>query len=568
MSGCSQAVTTEISENPDPIVDLEADNVQVTDEVSVENQDDNAEPDIVHEDTDKRGNTVGNLNNLGFACPSDNGFIFYNRYMRSVGEYRRQDDFSEYIYPSDLFYINVYDGYLYGVSLVNGTTNSVLIRQNLKNSECEILRENVYEVSIVNGVLYFTGEAGKLYSRPLDSDEETCIIPTKTYQSCVYKDRIYYINEADGRKIYESDLTGGNPKRLFNGSAQNLIVYKDYVYFSESQDGKGSLRRIAIEDGEEETLADVDVSCMNIYEDKLYFADANDLQYINYIDIKEKELAIQKINFRDGLLGYYHDCEGDGQDSLEVTRYENMNFVDGFMYLNAYFTVDGKEALAVFCYDLGNYTIPALSSQPNERFDFDKYDVNEINWILAGNEEVYEKITGKNVNINYTEEASAKRDELEANGEHYTVEKVEQQKPQTGSASVASLDGATVQSAIYALQSVYPEGMGWGMEKYAEFHGGLYCGGYACAAFAITVSDAVFGTLPARKIYDINSVRVGDVVSYITEYGIGHSVVVLSVGEDSITCCEGNYGGMVHWGRTISKAELQSSLKEIWTRYP
>ncbi|MCQ2519386.1 MAG: DUF5050 domain-containing protein [Lachnospiraceae bacterium] len=578
LSGCSQtvapevaseteAIETEVTENIRETTEEFTEKSEETDELPLEESEETAEPEVIHVDTDKRGNSVGNLINSGFTCPSDNGFVFYNRYMMSVGEYSRENDFSEYIYPSNLFSINVYDGFLYGISYVNGT-DTVIIKQNLKNKECEILRENAYEISIVNDVLYFTDESWKLYSRPLDSSEETCIIPDKSYQPCVYKDKVYYINGADGNKIYECDLTGDYFKKLSEDNVSNLIVYKDYIYFSVNTDGIGSIRRIAIEDGTEEKLADVNAGCINIYEDKLYFTDINDLQYINYIDINNKELNLQKINFKDGLLSYFYDCEGNDQDSLDVTKYEYMNFADGFMYLFAFFLVDGNEALAVFCYDLGNYAIPALSCQPNERYDFDKYDVNELNWLLAGNEEVYEKITGKNVTIKYAQDALKKLEELEAKGEHLTVESIEEEKPNPGSANVSGLDEATVQSAIYALQSTYPDGMGWGMEKYAEFHGGLYCGGYACAAFAITVSDAVFGTLPARKVYDINTVRVGDVISYTTEYGIGHSVVALSVSGDSVTVCEGNFNGQVHWGRTISKAELQASLIEIWTRYP
>lgn len=578
LSGCSQtvapkiaseteAIETEVTENIRETTEEFTEKSEETDELPLEESEETAEPEVIHVDTDKRGNSVGNLINSGFTCPSDNGFVFYNRYMMSVGEYSRENDFSEYIYPSNLFSINVYDGYLYGISYVNGT-DTVIIKQNLKNKECEILRENAYEISIVNDVLYFTDESRKLYSRPLDSSEETCIIPDKSYQPCVYKDKVYYINGADGNKIYECDSAGGYFKKLSGDNVSNLIAYKDYLYFTVNTDGIGSIRRIAIEDGTEEKLADVNAGCINIYEDKLYFTDTNDLQYINYIDINDKELNLQKINFKDGLLSYFYDCEGNDQDSLDVTKYEYMNFADGFMYLFAFFLVDGNEALAVFCYDLGNYAIPALSCQPNERYDFDKYDVNELNWILAGNEEAYEKIKGIKVTIKYAQDALKKLEELEAKGEHLTVESIEEEKPNPGSANVSSLDEATVQSAIYALQSTYPDGMGWGMEKYAEFHGGLYCGGYACAAFAITVSDAVFGTLPARKVYDINTVRVGDVISYTTEYGIGHSVVALSVSGDSVTVCEGNFNGQVHWGRTISKAELQAGLIEIWTRYP
>ena len=94
----------------------------------------------------------------------------------------------------------------------------------------------------------------------------------------------------------------------------------------------------------------------------------------------------------------------------------------------------------------------------------------------------------------------------------------------------------------------------------------MFCGGYACAAFACIVSDAVFGTLPARRIYDTNSARVGDMINVHSP--TAHSMIVLADNGDSLTVCEGNFNGTIHWGRTISKQELQAGLSEIITRYP
>ena len=51
--------------------------------------------------------------------------------------------------------------------------------------------------------------------------------------------------------------------------------------------------------------------------------------------------------------------------------------------------------------------------------------------------------------------------------------------------------------------------------------------------------------------------RVGDHLR--VSYG-GHSVIVLGIESDSITICEGNYNSSIHWGRTMSREELEAEF--------
>ncbi len=118
-------------------------------------------------------------------------------------------------------------------------------------------------------------------------------------------------------------------------------------------------------------------------------------------------------------------------------------------------------------------------------------------------------------------------------------------------------------SAMIALQSSYPEGMAWTNDNYYAWNGGIYSGGYGCAGFAFLLSDAAFGSLPARMHYDASNVRVGDILRM---NGNTHSVIVLSVDSDGVTVAEGNYNNSIHWGRKISTDELQG-VDYVMTRY-
>lgn len=87
--------------------------------------------------------------------------------------------------------------------------------------------------------------------------------------------------------------------------------------------------------------------------------------------------------------------------------------------------------------------------------------------------------------------------------------------------------------------------------------------------FAYMMSDAAFGSLPAREIYPksgnpitIDMLRVGDILRLP-----GHSVVVLEKNGDHIIITEGNYQRRVHWGRKIS-AEQVKKARYYTTRYP
>ena len=89
--------------------------------------------------------------------------------------------------------------------------------------------------------------------------------------------------------------------------------------------------------------------------------------------------------------------------------------------------------------------------------------------------------------------------------------------------------------------------------------------GVGCAAFAFILSDAAFGDLPAIEIpVKYENVNVGDILRI---NGNSHSVIVLRKNDAGVTIAEGNYNKTVHWGRTLSKEEVERA-DYLFTRYP
>ena len=144
---------------------------------------------------------------------------------------------------------------------------------------------------------------------------------------------------------------------------------------------------------------------------------------------------------------------------------------------------------------------------------------------------------------------------------------------------------AEVYERIMALQETHPEGMPYSLKNHYRL--GVDCfyelveevdgvltvlpmnlerEGSGCSAFGYMASDTAFGSLPARYILakdmSYDDIMVGDnLLAY------GHEVVVLEVYKDCVVVCEGNYNETMHWGRILTREEVDG-FYDILTRYP
>lgn len=149
------------------------------------------------------------------------------------------------------------------------------------------------------------------------------------------------------------------------------------------------------------------------------------------------------------------------------------------------------------------------------------------------------------------------------NGKSYKCEVIVEEDKDSGGSD--ELSEEKVFAAMISLKKDYPEGMRWTNDNSYAWKGGIYSGGGGCAGFAFILSDAAFGSLPARKHEDFSNIRVGDIVRM--EYNT-HSVIVLEVKTDSVIVAEGNYNSSIHWGREISLSSIKQTGTYVMTRYP
>ena len=146
---------------------------------------------------------------------------------------------------------------------------------------------------------------------------------------------------------------------------------------------------------------------------------------------------------------------------------------------------------------------------------------------------------------------------------------------------------ADAYEAMIALkdQDAYKEGTPWTNDEpysdakgYYRWKGGTLDGvnivAVGCVAFAFILSDAAFGSLPARMYapggFKYEDIKPGDILRVNDDT---HTLIVLEADDAGVVVAEGNisigdHKGKVHWGRAISKEEVMSSTSHYITRYP
>lgn len=145
-------------------------------------------------------------------------------------------------------------------------------------------------------------------------------------------------------------------------------------------------------------------------------------------------------------------------------------------------------------------------------------------------------------------------------------------RPEPVQPAVNTVSQETVRNRIYSLYNEYPEGRYWDLSfgyVWLGNHGQHGYDGWGCVAFALEMSDQVFGSnAPVTPVYDFsnieNTIRVGDIIS--VDFG-GHQVVVTDVLDYGVQVVEGNFSGMVHWGRVFTFDELKYEGMFYFTRY-
>ena len=88
-------------------------------------------------------------------------------------------------------------------------------------------------------------------------------------------------------------------------------------------------------------------------------------------------------------------------------------------------------------------------------------------------------------------------------------------------------------------------------------------GGYGCVAFALDLSNKIWGRAPYEIVTDYRLVQVGDMVRMGKDT---HTVIIWKISGGKYYFAEGNLSGRVSWGRKMSKSSFRRSFSYAYLR--
>ena len=133
----------------------------------------------------------------------------------------------------------------------------------------------------------------------------------------------------------------------------------------------------------------------------------------------------------------------------------------------------------------------------------------------------------------------------------------------------ATITEGSVQAVLEQLKQIYPSGTVF-PTPYRSTSNGPYGRGIHCSGWATLCSDAAFGNLPWRRVYDPRweDIRVGDVIDYRNEQS-GHAIVVIEKTDEYVKVTESGMNNHALWGGQYPRWWLEQQPGYcLNTRYP
>ena len=182
-------------------------------------------------------------------------------------------------------------------------------------------------------------------------------------------------------------------------------------------------------------------------------------------------------------------------------------------------------------------------------------------YLIGGSNYVRLRDVGRAVDFGVTYDAVTNSVYIDST-QHYQGENVP---------TASALSEEAVRTAILELKKVYP-------------HGAEYPAPYRpnnplvrpfsncdhCAGWAMLCSDAAFGDLPWRRVYDPRweDIRVGDVLDYRNDHS-GHAIVVIEKTDEYVKVTESGMNNHALWGGQYPRWWLEQQPGYcLNTRYP
>ena len=274
------------------------------------------------------GNTAGNLNNGGYFCESDDGYVYFCNTHDGHSLYRMRPDQSDQSliskYPAA--YINSAGKYIYfyyddmgeskfmgisgrmnGIYRVNplhgrdvkcldrcvsgivSLSDNNLYYQHYDNNEgmtlytsdlngkekFQCLKEIVNPACIINSRIYYPDQENMFrlnVTSPLSQSSAPCL-DERMYNPTPLGGWIYYMNVDDDYKLYRFETSSGTRQKITNDRVDTFNVYGDVIYYQKNSTTDPKLIRIHTDGSGSEVVAEGNYTGIECTSTFTYFRD-------------------------------------------------------------------------------------------------------------------------------------------------------------------------------------------------------------------------------------------------------------------------------------------------------
>lgn len=283
----------------------------------------------------KSGNTVGNITNCGYSVEYKN-YIYYvapNEKMEKVNinkvENGKKDSTVIFEGDYDIRSLNISKNKMYFINLSNentthgDTVNNKIYSMNLDGTEATIINDNEFsneylEMYVIGNKIYYVGTDDNVYSMDLKGGNRQLEVESNTGLLAVNNKYIIYDKakgDSDTFVTYIKSLDKNDERELTGEMLHIPNFYGDYVYYINDNTG---ISRVSVNGGEPEIVYDGTAYNMNIYNENIY--------YLNYRDEANEDYTV--CIFKMSVNG------GEPQKIKELDYYSSfINLVNGYVYL-------------------------------------------------------------------------------------------------------------------------------------------------------------------------------------------------------------------------------------------
>ena len=322
----------------------------------------------IYGNTNKIGNTIGNIRNYGYAAEQGN-WIYYlapNQDSTQIGIFKVKKDGTnqEELYMSeiDIVSINVYKNYIYFIGVKKGAYNendefdNKIYRIKLDGSNLEIINDNelnnnCYEIYVLNNSVYYIGKNAEICKMDLNGENKTIILDEQTgYLGITEKYIIFNKTESETSTdyvTYIANIDGTDSRPIVNGKRlYSINLEGNNIYYTDSSK---HIYKTEIDSNKEELLYDnLEAYNLNVRNGYAYYLDYKDetsdkvcVYRVNLNKRAEKEIIKELASYSSFI-----DVVGNWVIYMDVSKTE------GFIDL---VKIDGSEEVRLYTLNYEEY---------------------------------------------------------------------------------------------------------------------------------------------------------------------------------------------------------------------